>query len=334
MADAQRIDPEKIGSPFQLLAASLVFIVLLDGTFLSSAAVIDRPDWASGALVLAAIINVPLLLGGAFVLQTRFRGQLLGDEQFVEWFTLQLKKTNDEVGVDLSAVFMPEAMVNIQPDERQRIEIYGDGLQRAIDDRAVRRLLHADTVAKARLELGRGAAARQEWSEAAAHFESYLETEPDDWEVWFALGTAYANARGNDRTNKRSLAALDKAIELFRTPDDPLLHIRMRSYRAALRKRLGHLDEAERELNEIREDAPAGSYEADDINYNLACIYAMTARPAASVDALASIADERFVLAAAAHQRDYFAALANDEGFHEIVDAALTAAARPPRRSA
>jgi hypothetical protein len=81
--ESQRLDPEKIGTPFQLLAAAMVFVVLLDGTLLSAAAVLEDVRGASMILVIAAVAYPPVLRGGLFVLQTRYRDKLLGDDAFV-----------------------------------------------------------------------------------------------------------------------------------------------------------------------------------------------------------------------------------------------------------
>ena len=81
--ESQRLDPEKIGTPFQLLAAAMVFVVLLDGTLLSAAAVLEDVPGASMILVIAAVAYPPVLLSGLFVLQTRYRDKLLGDDAFL-----------------------------------------------------------------------------------------------------------------------------------------------------------------------------------------------------------------------------------------------------------
>ena len=67
------IHPETVRSPFQLLGGWLVFIIVLDGSFLGAATAIHHPRWASGVLTIAAVVNVPALLLLIFLLQTRFR---------------------------------------------------------------------------------------------------------------------------------------------------------------------------------------------------------------------------------------------------------------------
>jgi hypothetical protein len=65
MAD-QGIKPDRITKPIQLLAAWLTGLVLIDGAFLTAAASLTRPDWGSGVLVVAAVVNVPLFIAALF----------------------------------------------------------------------------------------------------------------------------------------------------------------------------------------------------------------------------------------------------------------------------
>jgi hypothetical protein len=61
------------------LAAWLVGLILTNTGFLTAATKIESPSWASGVLVIAAIVNVPLFLTCLFLLQTRFRPELQED---------------------------------------------------------------------------------------------------------------------------------------------------------------------------------------------------------------------------------------------------------------
>lgn len=78
----QNIKPEKITKPMQLLAAWLLGLILINTTFLTAASQIVKPVWASGCLVIAAIINVPLFLMSIFLLQTKFRPEMQEDEYY------------------------------------------------------------------------------------------------------------------------------------------------------------------------------------------------------------------------------------------------------------
>jgi|ERR1017187_1846443 hypothetical protein len=81
----QKIEPSKINKPIQLLAAWLVGLVLVNGSFLGSAALIQKPEWLAATLVIAAIANVPIFLICVFLLQTKFRPQMQDDEFYSKY---------------------------------------------------------------------------------------------------------------------------------------------------------------------------------------------------------------------------------------------------------
>jgi len=58
----QKIKPEKITKPIQLLAAWLVGLFSIDSCFLFAAANLETGSWESRALVIAAMVNVPVFL--------------------------------------------------------------------------------------------------------------------------------------------------------------------------------------------------------------------------------------------------------------------------------
>jgi hypothetical protein len=84
MAERQ-IEPSKITKPIQLLSAWLIGLILIDASFLGAAATISNPTWAAGALVIAAIFNVPLFLAALFLLQTKFRPEMQEDEFYAPY---------------------------------------------------------------------------------------------------------------------------------------------------------------------------------------------------------------------------------------------------------
>lgn len=75
----QKINPQQVTKPIQLLAAWLVGLILINCSFLGAANLISKPDWASGLLVIASVLNVPLFLVLIFFLQTKFRAELQED---------------------------------------------------------------------------------------------------------------------------------------------------------------------------------------------------------------------------------------------------------------
>ena len=81
----QQIEPAKIRTPIQLLAAWLLGLILVNGSFLAAAATLQRPDWAAGLLVVCAALNVPVFIGAIFLLQTRFRPQMQEDAYYSQY---------------------------------------------------------------------------------------------------------------------------------------------------------------------------------------------------------------------------------------------------------
>lgn len=77
---SQALDATKITKPIQLVAAWLVGLVTINGSFLLAAAQISTPWWLSTLLVSAAIANVPLFLFCIYRLQTKYRTQMQEDQ--------------------------------------------------------------------------------------------------------------------------------------------------------------------------------------------------------------------------------------------------------------
>src|SRR5215213_3145520 len=74
-----QVEPHRVTKPIQLLAAWLVGLFIIDGLFLTTAKLIEKPDWVAPLLVIAAVINVPLFLICIFLLQTKFRPEMQED---------------------------------------------------------------------------------------------------------------------------------------------------------------------------------------------------------------------------------------------------------------
>ncbi|WP_348733210.1 hypothetical protein [Rheinheimera texasensis] len=85
MSNSQRIEPNKITKPIQLLASWLVGLVLVNGSFLSAASAIETPSWLRATLVIASVINVPIFLVCIFLLQTKFRPEMQEDSFYHEY---------------------------------------------------------------------------------------------------------------------------------------------------------------------------------------------------------------------------------------------------------
>jgi ABC-type multidrug transport system fused ATPase/permease subunit len=95
-ASKQKLETHKVTKPIQLLAAWLVGLVLVNGSFLATAVGVDSGSWISTALVVAAIVNVPLFLLAIFLLQTKFRPEMQEDSYYAQYLD---KKTGRVVEV-------------------------------------------------------------------------------------------------------------------------------------------------------------------------------------------------------------------------------------------
>lgn len=80
-----RIEPSKVTKPIQLLAAWLVGLILVNGSFLGAAISIASPEWVRVILVVASILNVPVFLFCLFLLQTKFRPEMQEDSYYSKY---------------------------------------------------------------------------------------------------------------------------------------------------------------------------------------------------------------------------------------------------------
>lgn len=84
MAGTQ-LTPEKITSPFQLMAAWFALLVLIDTVLLTGAANIDNPDWAAGYLVVFASVVTLVVIGCVILMLTKFRPHLQEGKEYAQW---------------------------------------------------------------------------------------------------------------------------------------------------------------------------------------------------------------------------------------------------------
>ncbi|AJC68401.1 hypothetical protein [Dickeya zeae] len=80
-----QIIPEKVTSPFQLMAAWFVMLVLLSSVLLTAASRIEKPDWAAGYLVAFTSFLVILVIGCVTLMLTKFRPHLQDGKEYAQW---------------------------------------------------------------------------------------------------------------------------------------------------------------------------------------------------------------------------------------------------------
>lgn len=80
-----KIIPEKITSPFQLMAAWFVMLVLLVSILLAASIKIEKPHWASGFLVIFTSFLIVLVLLCVTLMLTIFRPNLQDGKEYAQW---------------------------------------------------------------------------------------------------------------------------------------------------------------------------------------------------------------------------------------------------------
>jgi Flp pilus assembly protein TadD len=171
--------------------------------------------------------------------------------------------------------------------------------------------------APALLEAARGLMAEQQWGEAARYLDEYVKS-VDDWKVHWSRGVAYGNERGGFASDLAALRAYSEAIALSPKTIEPNDFARLHSYRGAMLKRLGRLDEAEADLVLAKKIANR-TFELTDIAYNLSCVYAMMGRKYDALTTLRSLQALDGLGMVLAHLDDYFVVLKDGLEFRQLV---------------
>lgn len=119
-----KITPEKVTRPIQLLAAWLTGLVIVDGSFLTAASHISQPDWATGVLVIASVINVPIFLISIFLLQTKYRPEMQEDIYYSKYLERQFSgKQTSPKPIDIQSqvkAISEDIIKQIGPDMENR----------------------------------------------------------------------------------------------------------------------------------------------------------------------------------------------------------------------
>ena len=100
-----KIEPDKIKTPIQLLVIWLIGLVVLVSGFITASTISRSPEWLNSMYGITAVLLIPIFIGLIFILQTKFRPELLGDDQYLEH-----KK--------LFKNFAPENVMPIESDTR------------------------------------------------------------------------------------------------------------------------------------------------------------------------------------------------------------------------
>lgn len=154
-----------------------------------------------------------------------------------------------------------------------------------------------------------------QWGSACRFLDLYILKEPQDSEGHFLRGVAHANLGGGVEHNVIACDSFALSIKLAPSNLGPNGVARRLTYHAAMLKRIGQLEEAETTL--LRAEPLASNYyEAHDLKYNLACIYALQNRRENLLDMLKQLSSARPELARIReHINDYFANFRDDTAF-------------------
>ncbi len=321
-----KIEPDKIKSPIQLLAAWFVALVLVDGAFLTAAGVVASPTWLPAVLVIAAVLNVPVFLCCMFLLQTRFRPEMLSDLHYAEYLkrneqaqdlASQVRDQMDKAGVALADLVLGRRMNAVAVEQlRPLVEKLNHSIRSLqhqrkreieVDPESLRALAHG--------ELGVG-----NWLRAAKTLDEYAKYQPDDFEANFSRGVAYANARDGHKTNVGALRAYNDAVATMPENLDANARARLFTYRGAMLKRMHRFEEALADFH-VSESLATSEYEVADLLYNLASVYAMMGDRDKMMAVIRRIPRGSNVWdAIRARLTDYFSAFAADEEFLQLIE--------------
>ncbi|MDZ5635010.1 hypothetical protein [Janthinobacterium sp. GMG1] len=128
-----KISPDKVTKPIQLLAAWLVGLIVVNGSFLVAAQQISKPEWASAVLVVAAIANVPIFLFALFLLQTKFRPQMQEDSYYSQYLERERYQTNSSNQTNTSR-FVEQEVVHTAERLVRHLGLEQSGKEKKIEE--------------------------------------------------------------------------------------------------------------------------------------------------------------------------------------------------------
>lgn len=128
------ITPEKVTKPIQLLAAWLVGLVVVNASFLAGAQQISNPSWASGLLVIATVVNVPVFIGALFLLQTKFRPQMQEDSYYAQYLKNEFEYNQGRVAPAQTAVATDQVIAQAAERIAKSLGVEGKGKEKPIEN--------------------------------------------------------------------------------------------------------------------------------------------------------------------------------------------------------
>ena len=119
-----KIEPDKIKTPIQLLVIWLVGLVVLVSAFLTASTITHKLEWLNSMFGITSVSLIPLFILLIFILQTKFRPELLDDEKYIEHKKLftTFKPENIGSGNNNIEPLNQESFENLENERKQIYE--------------------------------------------------------------------------------------------------------------------------------------------------------------------------------------------------------------------
>jgi tetratricopeptide (TPR) repeat protein len=320
MTEERHFDPSKIGGPFPLVAALVTLTLVVVPSFVTAAGVVREPIWAAGLFAVAAVLYPSAIIGVIWFLLTKHRDKMMDDDAIIE-LQRQARKLATRADRQLNLVGATfEALASGQLD-RELINEDDTPDAGVLVDVVDELEAHGglDLVPKeALLESARSLLAQHRWAEAARQLDALVKDDADNWSIQFSRGVAHANSRSGRQGDTEALRAYNEAIALAPADIEANQRARLYIYRAAVKKRLGLLEDALADLALARPLATE-PYEIGDLAYNEACVLAMAGKREEALKAVERLIELGGVDLVMAHLDDYFSSLNQDPEFLRLI---------------
>lgn len=320
----QRLDASGVKSPTQLVAATMVLFIVVVPSLVAGAATVSEPPWLSIVFACAAVAYAPAALFIVFLLLTKHRTSMLDDDAVSKLNTdamnlaPKLDRSLRTAGIDLVSLMAGKSIEDVANELKGEIKTDLNLLLSILSNLQGKGVSLSAAPPPALLEAAKGLMAEHRWGEAARYLEEYV-ISVDDWQVYWSLGVARGNEHGGASSDLSALRAYGEAIALSPETADPNNMARLFSYKGAMLKRLGRLDEAEFDLLLAKRIATR-KFEMVDIAYNLACVYAMMGRKHDALGAIRSLKSLGGIRMVLSHLDDYFNNLKGDVDFRREIE--------------
>ena len=102
-----KINAAKITKPIQLLAVWLIGLIAIEASLLTASGTVSNPYWLPAFYGISAVCIIPLFLVLIFLLQTKYRPQIQGDEYYAKYLdknTMQFVEIPSKSGGTLELI--------------------------------------------------------------------------------------------------------------------------------------------------------------------------------------------------------------------------------------